>query len=133
MCKAHGGPCSPGRPYGYPHPAAAEISRNAAAGSGAPKIAEPATKSVAPASAHGPADHQVDVEDHVEIAQGLDGVRAHRQRRHEVPVHDVDVDHARADRDDLFDLLAQAPEVGREDRGGDVPVHTSMSMLPPHT
>ena len=55
----------------------------------------------------------------VEVAQRLDRARPHRQRRHEVAVHDVDVDHARAGGDDLVDLLAQPAEVRREDRRGD--------------
>jgi hypothetical protein len=78
-------------------------------------------------------DHEVHVEDHVEVAQRLDGARAHRQRRHEVPVHDVDVDHARSGGHHLVDLLAQAAEVRRKDRRGDLAGHTSTSMLPPHT
>ena len=71
----------------------------------------------------GTLDHQVDVE----IAAGVvdlvgergDDRRPHAERRDEVPVHDVDVDRARAGVEDLLHLRAQAREVGGEDRGGD--------------
>jgi hypothetical protein len=48
-----------------------------------------------------------------------------------MPVHDVDVDDRRTGVDHLADLLAKAPEVGRQDRGGDPPGHTSTSIDPP--
>jgi hypothetical protein len=48
-----------------------------------------------------------------------------------VTVHDVDVDDGRAGVEDLADLLAQPPEVGGQDRGGDPPGHTSTSIEPP--
>ena len=71
----------------------------------------------------GALDHQVDVD----VAAGVvdlvgergDDRRAHAERRHEVAVHDVDVDRARARVEHRGDLLAEAREVGREDRGGD--------------
>src|SRR6185295_1186105 len=66
-------------------------------------------------------DHQVDVD---RAAGVVDLVgdrarhqRADRDRRHEVPVHHVDVDQARARVHHLGDLFAQAGEVGGEDRG----------------
>ncbi len=68
-------------------------------------------------------DHQVDVDvaaRRVDLRrQRLDDQRAHRQRRDEVPVHDVDVDRARARVHDLGDLLAEPGEVGGEDRRRD--------------
>ena len=53
------------------------------------------------------------------LGERVDRERPHRDRRHEVAVHDVDVDHPRAGVEHLADLLAQAREVGGEDRGGD--------------
>ena len=71
----------------------------------------------------GPLDHQVDVD---RAAGVVDLVgdrrrdqRADRDRRDEVAVHDVDVDHAGAGVDHLADLGAEAGEVGGEDRGRD--------------
>ena len=78
----------------------------------------------------GALDHQMDVEQDVEVAQPRHGLRAHRQRRHEVAVHDVDVDDLRAGVDDRLHLLAQAPEVGGQDRGGDAARHISTSIEP---
>ena len=43
-------------------------------------------------------------------------------RRHEVAVHDVDVDHPRPGVEHLLDLRAEAGEVGRQDRRGDPPL-----------
>ena len=51
--------------------------------------------------------------------QRLDDRRAHAQRRHEVAVHHVDVDRARAGVQHGADLLAEAGEVGGQDRGRD--------------
>ena len=71
----------------------------------------------------GALDHQVDVDQRAGgvdlLGERVDRERAHRDRRHEVAVHDVDVDHARAGVEHLADLLAQAREVGGQDRGGD--------------
>jgi hypothetical protein len=68
-------------------------------------------------------DHEVDVEvavDGVDLAgQRADHGRAHAQRRHEVAVHDVDVDRAGARFQHGGDLLAEPRVVGREDRRGD--------------
>ena len=79
----------------------------------------------APASANagdvllGALDHQVHVDEAVlgvhAVAQRLHHQRPHGQRGDEVPVHDVDVDHARAGVEDRVDLLAQPREVGGED------------------
>jgi hypothetical protein len=68
-------------------------------------------------------DHQMDVDDRAGLVYVI-GYRRHdqgadRDRRHEMAVHDVDVDHAGAGIDHLGDLLAQAREVGGEDRRGD--------------
>jgi hypothetical protein len=54
----------------------------------------------------GPLDHEVDVEQDVEVAQRLDRLGPHRQRRHEMAVHDVDVDDLGAGLDHLAHLLA---------------------------
>ena len=68
----------------------------------------------------------------VEVAQRLDGDRAHRDRRDEVAVHDVDVDDRRAGGDHLRDLLAQPAEVGAEDRRSDATLsYGLLSMLRP--
>ncbi len=72
----------------------------------------------------GRVDHEVDVELGVEVAQRLHDDRPHRDRRDEVAVHDVDVDHRRARGEDLGDLGAQAPEVGGEDGRSDAVAHT---------
>jgi hypothetical protein len=45
--------------------------------------------------------------------------RPDRDRRDEVAVHDVDVDHASAGRDHLFHLLAEPGKVGSQDRRRD--------------
>ena len=71
----------------------------------------------------GTLDHQVDVEHRAHIA-GLLGERgdhdgADGDRRHEMPVHDVDVDHARTGGENLSYLLAQTAKVGRQDRWRD--------------
>jgi hypothetical protein len=46
-------------------------------------------------------------------------------------VHDVDVDDLGAGVDNVAHLLAQAPEVGGEDRGRDATPHISTSIDPP--
>ena len=66
-------------------------------------------------------DHQMDVEHpaatvHL-LAQRVDHERADRDRRHEVPVHHVHVDHARAGVHHLGHLIPEPSEVGGEDRG----------------
>ena len=70
----------------------------------------------------GPLDHQVHVEHAAavvhEVAQRVHDQRPDRDRRHEVAVHHVHVDHARARVHHLLDLLAEAGEVGGEDRRG---------------
>jgi hypothetical protein len=48
-----------------------------------------------------------------------------------MPVHHIDVDDARPGADDLLDLLAQAAEVGRQDRRRDAAGHISTSIEPP--
>ena len=68
-------------------------------------------------------DHQVDVDraaGRVDLVgdRGEDQ-RPDRDRRHEVPVHDVEVDHPGAGVHHLVDLLAEPGEVGREDRRRD--------------
>ena len=71
----------------------------------------------------GPLDHQVDVDEAADVVdlvgERLDDGRAHAQRRDEVAVHHVDVDRPRAGVEHGGDLLAEAGEVGGEDRGGD--------------
>ena len=71
----------------------------------------------------GPLDHQVHVDEPARLVdllgQRVDDQRAHADRRHEVAVHDVDVDGAGAGVEHRVDLLAEAREVGREDRGRD--------------
>ncbi len=67
----------------------------------------------------GALDHEMHVEQDVEAAQGLDHGRAHAQRRDEVAVHHVDVDHRRAGVDDLAHQLPEATEVGGEDARSD--------------
>ena len=61
-------------------------------------------------------DHQVHVEHAAalvhEIAQRLHDQVTDRDRRHEVAVHHVDVDDARAGVHHLLDLLAEPGEVG---------------------
>ena len=68
-------------------------------------------------------DHQVDVQVAARvvhlIGERLDDRRAHAERRHEVAVHHVDVDRARAGGEHGADLLAQPGEVRREDRRRD--------------
>ena len=70
-----------------------------------------------------PLDHHVHVEDAAGavdlLGERLHDERAHRDRRHEVAVHDVDVDRARAGVHDRGHLVAQAREVGGQDRGRD--------------
>ncbi len=67
-------------------------------------------------------DHEVNVEDSAavvdEVSEGIDDQRSDRDRRHEVAVHHVHVDHASAGIHHLLDLLAEAGEVGGQDRGG---------------
>ena len=71
----------------------------------------------------GPLDHQVHVDDPARLVdllgQRVDDQRAHADRRHEVAVHDVHVDRAGAGVEHRVDLLAEAREVGRQDRGSD--------------
>src|SRR5919204_269004 len=78
----------------------------------------------------GTLDHEVDVEQDVEVAQRLDRLGTHRHRRDEVAVHDVDVDDLGAGVDDVAHLRAQAAEVGGEYRGRDAAPHTSTSIDP---
>jgi hypothetical protein len=52
------------------------------------------------------------------VAQGVDDDRPHGDRRHEVAVHDVDVDDLRPGLEHRVDLLAEPREVGAEDRRG---------------
>jgi hypothetical protein len=64
-------------------------------------------------------DHQMHLEHRARLAHLL-GQRGHDERsdgdrRHEVTVHDVDMDHACTRVQHLPDLLAQPPEVGGED------------------
>ena len=69
-------------------------------------------------------DHQMHLEHPARLAhplrERLDDHRPDRDGRHEVPVHHVHVDHPRAGREHLADLLAQATEVGRQDRRHDL-------------
>jgi hypothetical protein len=71
----------------------------------------------------GAVDHQVDIDERTRgvdlLGERVDDQRAHADRRHEVPVHDVDVDGLRARVEHRGDLLGEAREVGREDGGGD--------------
>ena len=94
----------------------------------------------------GPLDHQVHVDDRAGrmdlVGERRDDVRAERDRRHEVAVHHINVDHARAGREHLADLRAQPREVGRQDRRRDLArtersrrsqarsCHRAFSMLP---
>ena len=68
-------------------------------------------------------DHQVDVDRAAGVVHLVgDRPRDERpdgDRRHEVAVHDVDVDHPGPGRHHLGDLVAEPGEVGREDRGRD--------------
>ena len=77
----------------------------------------------------GPLDHQVDVDHRAgvvnPIGERADDQRAERDRGHEMPIHDVDVDHPRARREHLVDLRAEPREVGREDRGRDAQLRIS--------
>jgi hypothetical protein len=52
-------------------------------------------------------------------ALGRRADRADRDVRHEVPIHDVDVDPVRTRHLRLSDFLAEAREVGREDGRGE--------------
>ena len=92
----------------------------------------------------GALDHQVHVEQRLGalrlLAQRGDDERPDGDRRHEVTVHHVDVDHPRAGVEHLLDLLSEAGEVGREDRRrhvharerlGDGAVHIGCNMLSP--
>ena len=69
----------------------------------------------------GSLDHEVHVEHRTGLAhlfgEARDDERTDGDRGDEVPVHHVDVDHAGTRRQHLSHLLAQAPEVGREDGG----------------
>ena len=70
----------------------------------------------------GALDHEVHVEHALaivyKVAESVDDQRSDRDRRHEVAVHHVHVDHAGAGVHHLLDLRAEAGEVGGEDRGG---------------
>ena len=83
----------------------------------------PRSPSIAPLRA---LDHEVHVEHAAalvhQVAERVDDQRADRDRRHEVAVHHVHVDDARAGVHDRLDLLAEAREVGRQDRGRDADV-----------
>ena len=72
----------------------------------------------------GPLDHQVAVEDPAarvdEVADRLDDQRPDRDRRDEVPVHHVDVDHLRAGVHHELDLLGELREVAGEERRRDL-------------
>ncbi len=83
----------------------------------------------------GALDHQVHVDDrpgavHL-IGQRADHQGAERDRRDEVPVHHVDVDDARAGRQHLGDLRAQAGEIRRQDRGRDAPFAQGLGVGQP--
>ena len=71
----------------------------------------------------GPVDHEVYVEPAAggvdRVAQRLHDQRPDRDRRDEVPVHDIDVDDAGAGIHDRGHLVAEASEVGREYRRSD--------------
>ncbi len=69
---------------------------------------------------HGP-HHQVHVDDGVDaaLAQRLAHQRAHRQVGHVVVVHDVEVDDVGAGLEHRLDFLAEAGEVGGQDRRRD--------------
>ncbi len=90
-------------------------------------------------------DHQVDVERTAgcvnPICDRAGDQRPNRYRRHEVPVHHVDVDHPGAGAEDFVYLSPEPGEVGREDRRrnsgrGDQlaqPLaHTGLSIESPH-
>ena len=49
-----------------------------------------------------------------------DDERTHADVRHEVAVHDVDVQPAHARRERVLHLLTEAAEIGGEDRGRDL-------------
>ena len=63
------------------------------------------------------------------LAQRLADERADREIRDVVVVHDVEVDEVGAGRDDGVDLLAEAREVGRQDRRG-YPAVTHTRLAP---
>ncbi len=71
----------------------------------------------------GSLDHEVDVEGATGavdvVGDGGCDQGADRDRRDEVAVHDVDVDHARPGVHHFGNLRAKALEVGRQDRGRD--------------
>jgi hypothetical protein len=72
-------------------------------------------------------NHQVDLEVKAHVAQRLTDLRAHRKRRHELAVHDVDVDDSRAGVLNEQNLLTQDAEVGAEDRRSDLNGHRQTS------
>ena len=79
-------------------------------------------------------DHQVDVDRAAGLVD-LVGDRARDQRpdgdrRDEVAVHHVDVDHPRAGGHHLGDLGAEPREVGGEDRGRDPPGREQLAATP---
>jgi hypothetical protein len=53
------------------------------------------------------------------LGERVDDERPHGDRRHEVAVHDVDVDRLRPRLQDGGDLLAEPREVSRQDRRRD--------------
>ena len=66
-------------------------------------------------------DHQVHVEGQIgRPLRRVDDQRADRDVRHEVPVHDVDVHPVRPTVRDGPDVVREAAEVGRKNRGGDL-------------
>ena len=72
----------------------------------------------------GPLDHQVHVDDRAGgvdlLRERLHGVRAEGDRRHEVAVHHIDVNHACPGSEHLRHLRAEPREVRRQDRGRDL-------------
>ncbi len=71
----------------------------------------------------GTLDHHVDVDQAAgvvdQVRDRADDDRAERDRRHEVPVHHVDMDHPRTGVEHVLDLSAEPREVGRQDRRRD--------------
>src|SRR2546422_6863233 len=66
-------------------------------------------------------DHEVGIERHLrQRANRLHECGSHRQVRHEVPVHYIDVEHVGARLRGLDDLLPEAVESRRQDGGGDL-------------
>ena len=80
----------------------------------------------------GSLDHQVDVEDAAGLVDPVGDrggdQRPDRDRRDEVAVHDVDVDHPRTGVHHLADLGTEPREVGREDRRRHAPPAISSAI-----